>query len=82
MMQTCVKEQGLKQACTMKPRVSYTHGQVVFLDYFSLDLDIYNRKNNVGNHFLILTLFEKVVLHLFLSIFEKSCIIKTAQYVN
>ena len=37
-----LKEQGLKQTCIIKPRVSYKHDQVIFLDYFSLDLDIYS----------------------------------------
>ena len=41
-MQTYLKEQGLKQTCIIKPRVSYKHDQVIFLDYFSLDLDIYS----------------------------------------
>ena len=42
MMQTCLKEQGLKRTCTIKPGVSYKHDQVVLLDKVSLDLDIYS----------------------------------------
>ena len=72
-MQTCLKEQGLKQTCTIKPRVSYKHDQVVFLDYFSFDLDIYSWTwPSIAN----------VVLHLFLRIFVESWIITTIQYGN
>ena len=37
-----LKRAGIETTCIIKPRVSYKHDQVIFLDYFSLDIDIYS----------------------------------------
>ena len=77
MIQTCLKEQGSNQTCTIKPCASYKHDQIIFQTASALTLT-FDRKNNVGNHFIVFNLVEKLILHLFLRIFGKKLYYKNS----